>query len=143
MDSKSVKALLERFDETFVPALSLELDFDSYSEKLSSNAYFVIARYAQEIDNDIVGFIAYYLNDEGHFCYVPLTAVHKKMKRHGIGKQMFRVLVDSLGTSYSCIKLEVLKSNIAAQTFYNRIGFGFAEDHGIRQLLQCPISITN
>ena len=83
-----------------------------------------------------MGFVAYYLNDENHFAYVPQVVVHKEARHKGLGHSMFKVLCDSLTSNIKCIKLEVLKSNLYARNFYQREGFSCVEDHSERILLE-------
>lgn len=83
-----------------------------------------------------MGFVAYYLNDENHFAYVPQVVVHKEARHKGLGHSMFKVLCDSLTSNIKCIKLEVLKSNFYVRNFYQRDGFSCVEDHSERILLE-------
>ena len=123
---------LERFDDSSDSPLHVGLDFMTYSLKLSQYAYFVIATENEKQ----MAFIAYYLNDENHFAYVPQVVVHKEARHKGLGHSMFKVLCDSLTSNIKCIKLEVLKSNFYARNFYQREGFSCVEDHSERILLE-------
>ena len=127
-----VLSLLNRFDDSSDSPLHEGLDFDSYSKKLSEYAYFIIAT----DNNSQIGFIAYYLNEEGRFAYVPQVVVHKDGRHKGVGHAMFTKLYESVEGNYSSVKLEVLKSNVNARNFYNREGFLEIEDHNERILLQ-------
>lgn len=126
-----VHNLLLYFDDSSDIPLHEGLDFDSYSEKLSKYAYFVIA---SENDSQ-VGFVAYYLNEEGKFVYIPQVVVHKDGRHKGIGHKMFQTLFDSLSNEYENVKLEVLKENDYAREFYKREGFEYIEDRGEKLLL--------
>lgn len=132
MTEDEVLSLLEHFDDSSDTPLHLGLDFDSYSRKLSSHACFVTAVER----GSLLGFISYYLNDEGHFAYVPQTVVHREGRHRGIGHAMFTALYDCLDGSYGYIRLEVLKSNANARAFYEREGFVEIEDHCERLLLE-------
>lgn len=132
LSQAEVLLLLNRFDDSSDTPLHEGLDFELYSKKLSDYAYFIIA-----IENNSqIGFIAYYLNEEGQFAYVPQIVVHKEGRHKGVGHAMFAYLYDSILTEYSCVKLEVLKSNNNARKFYSREGFVEIEDHNERLLLQ-------
>ena len=139
LDLTSVRNLLERFDNAFTPPLHLGLDFEQYSTKLSENAHFILA----EQDNQPIGFIAYYLNEEGKFIYVPFTAVHPTGRHKHIGHTMFSYLKGLLGDSYQFIRLEVLKNNVNARRFYEREGFCISEDRGEKFLLTFQGSSDN
>lgn len=119
MSKSEVISLLRRFDDSSDIPLHKGLDFDSYSQKLSTNARFIVSKF----DADIVGFIAYYLNEKGAFVYVPQTVVHKSARHKGVGHAMFSLLYESLPVGIKTIRLEVLKANDAARSFYMREGF--------------------
>ena len=132
LSQSEVLSLLNRFDDSSEKPLHAGIDFSTYSIKLSQYAYFIIA-----IENDLqMGFVAYYLNDDNHFAYVPQVVVHKEARHKGLGHSMFKVLCDSLTSNIKCIKLEVLKSNTYARNFYQREGFTIVEDHKERLLLE-------
>ena len=82
-----------------------------------------------------MGFIAYYLNDEKHFAYVPQVVVHKEARHQGLGHSMFYALYNGIKSNYPILKLEVLKSNTIARNFYTREGFKEKEDNNVRILL--------
>ena len=131
LSKSEVLSLLKRFDDSSEIPLHEGIDFNTYSIKLSQYAFFVIA-----IENDLqMGFVAYYLNDENHFAYIPQVVVHKDARHIGLGHTMFNMLIESLDTDIECIKLEVLKSNTYARNFYQREGFTIVEDHKERLLL--------
>jgi len=129
---ESVHDLLERFDTAFSPSLHEGIDFDLYSKKLSENAYFILT----EQDSQLIGFVAYYKNLEGKFLYVPFTAVHPDGRHKHIGHKMFTQLKDHLNNQYLQIKLEVLKNNVYARSFYEREGFVISEDRNEKLLLK-------
>ena len=132
LSQSEVLNLLERFDESSDSPLHVGLDFMTYSLKLSQYAYFVIATENEKQ----MAFIAYYLNDENHFAYIPQVVVHKDARHISLGHTMFNMLIDKLDTDIECIKLEVLKSNTYARNFYQREGFTRVEDHSERILLE-------
>lgn len=132
---EQVLVLLSYFDNSSDHPLHEGLDFDSYSEKLSKYAYFVIA----SDDSSRLGFIAYYLNEDGRFVYIPQIVVHKNGRHKGIGHKMLQALKDFYSGSFTTIRLEVLKDNLNAKRFYEREGFTFEEDRTKRILLSCKI----
>ena len=133
LSKEEVLRLLNRFDDSSDAPLHQGLDFESYSEKLCKHAWFVIA----EEEDAQIGFIAYYLNDEGKFGYVPQVIVHRDGRHQGIGHKMFECLYGVLkNRDFHMLKLEVLKSNQNARRFYEREGFGEIEDHCERVLLE-------
>ncbi len=129
---EDVLDLLNYFDDSSDHPLHDGLDFEIYSDKLSTYAYFIVAY----LDEKCVGFIAYYLNEEGRFAYIPQTVVHKDGRHRGVGHTMFEALYKSIMGEYLTIRLEVLKSNTNARNFYTREGFVAIEDHNERLLLE-------
>lgn len=129
--AEQVFDLLSYFDDSSDTPLHEGLDFKSYSLKLSKFAYFILA-----YDNsNLVGFIAYYLNEKNKIVYVPQVVVHKFGRHKGIGHAMFTSLEKANKGLFSHIELEVLKENKNARLFYEREGFVFKDDHGNRLLL--------
>ena len=120
LSKEEVMSLLTYFDDSSDIPLHEGLNFDAYSEKLSKNAYFVLA-----MENRLhLGFIAYYLNCEGNFAYIPQTVVHKSARHKGLGHIMFESLYKELQEHlFGSLQLEVLKNNNYARDFYHREGF--------------------
>lgn len=132
LSQPEVLSLLERFDDSSDTPLHEGLEFISYSKKLSQYALFVIATE----NGQQIGFIAYYLNDDNHFTYVPQVVVHKGARHKGVGHSMFMVLYECIRKDFLTLRLEVLKSNINARAFYEREGFVENSDHNERLLLE-------
>lgn len=126
-----VISLLRYFDDSSDIPLSKGLDFESYGKKLSDFAYFVIA-YEEKT---MIAFIAYYLNEEGKFAYIPQVVVHKNHRHRGIGHRMINTLCTNIDKRFTSIRLEVLKENRNARLFYKREGFVEIEDRNERILL--------
>lgn len=126
-----VNNLPNRFDNSSDIPLHEGSDFVSYSEKLSKKAHFILIKE----NGEMMGFIAYYLNEEGRFAYVPQVVVHREGRHKGLGHKMFAALEESLSCNYDKIQLEVLKSNHNARNFYEREGFIYKEDRNERILL--------
>ena len=134
LTSSEVLSLLQFFDDSSDRPLHEGLNFSSYSEKLSRHALFVLAKDGDELK----GFIAYYLNEEGHFVYIPQIVVHKNARHSGLGHMMMTELIESvalLNGKYTQIQLEVLNENDNARNFYSREGFDAVEDRKERLLL--------
>jgi len=128
---EEVLNLLTYFDDSSDIPLHEGLNFDKYSEKLSRYAYFVLA-----IENDKqLGFIAYYLNEEERYLYIPQIVVHKFGRHKGVGHIMMDSLNDAYSNYYASFSLEVLKDNIIARKFYEREGFVPIEDRNEKLLL--------
>ena len=126
-----VLSLLNHFDDSSDTPLHLGLDFESYSKKLSDFALFVLSYR----NDNIVGFIAYYLNESSSSVYIPQIVVHKDERHQGIGHIMVDKLIKELPPIYDDIRLEVLKTNTYACKFYERESFKIMDDHGHKWLL--------
>lgn len=126
-----VNYLLNYFDDSSDIPLHKGLDIVSYSKKLSRYARFILI----SENGKMMAFLAYYLNEEGHFTYIPQVVVHREGRHSGLGHKIFAALQESLNGNYDTIKLEVLKSNHNARKFYEREGFVHKEDHNERVLL--------
>ena len=135
LSQEEVMSLLNYFDDSSDIPLHEGLDFVSYSEKLSKYAHFVLAIEKEKQ----LGFIAYYLNDEKKFVYIPQIVVHRDGRHQGIGHLMLNILCSRYAGKYECVNLEVLKDNMNARRFYEREGFGVIEDHNERLLLKKSI----
>lgn len=132
LSNEQAYSLLREFDSAFDPMLHEDLDLSGYSQKLAFNAYFILAK----MDAKTIGFIAYYLNEEGQFCYVPLLAVNNSFRNCGIAKGMFRELYSIIPDRAKNILLEVDKNNVIARSLYSSEGFSIAEDRGKKFLLK-------
>lgn len=127
LSKDEVYDLLSYFDDSSDIPLHEGLDFDSYSEKLSKFSYFILA-----FDGDqLLGFLSYYLNEEGKFIYIPQIVVHKIGRHKGVGHLMLNLLESKYSKSFKCINLEVLNDNLNAKAFYNREGF---VEYGVRDI---------
>ena len=132
LTKEEANLILQKFDDSSDTPLHIGLNFDSYSEKLSQFANFIL--YHQ--NDKLLGFVAYYLNKEELFIYIPQIIVHKDGRHLGIGHQMLNELQKRKKTYYNCILLEVLKNNENAIMFYKREGFQMIKDNGERWLLR-------
>lgn len=76
-----------------------------------------------EEDGEIVGYLlGTLLMDEAR---ILLIAVKDKHRRRGIGSRLANEYIESVRGRASMIRLEVRTSNLAAQTFYFKLGFRF------------------
>lgn len=130
LSKSEVIDLFNRFDESSYVPFHKDIDFETYGEKLSRYALFVIAK-----EKDLqMGFIAYYLNTEDNFVYIPQFVVHTDGRHQGLGHKMLLSLMQSV-ESFSEIRLEVLLGNEKAWNFYKREGFSLLNEKEKRSLL--------
>jgi len=82
IDRNQIINILSEIDSDFRPKLSEKIDFHSYAEKILEKALFFVA----VSDNLILGFIAFYCNDEAKKnAYISLIGVQNEFRRYGIG----------------------------------------------------------
>ena len=130
-----VSAILVRVSSLFTPPLSDGLDMEQYAHKLSEKAIFLTCCEAEKM----VGFIAYYLNEQVKEFYITLICVDSAYQTNGIGSQMLDKLIRIARQSrISCetIALEVNKQNSKAYSFYKKHGFVEQEDRGTKILMK-------
>lgn len=136
MTQQAVCNLLADFDMNFSPPLSSTIDLTEYSQKLSTNARFIIVY----DEGKVVGFISFYLNNEEKMIYIPLISVKRDGYQHkGIGQLMFEILKNSAKRSFYSIRLEVLKNNAQAVKFYCMQGFKVIEDRDDKRLMSLEL----
>lgn len=126
-----VISILERFDMSFEDPLHNIIDIMMYGEKLSLHAHFILAY----DDNKLVGFIAYYINKEGRYAYIPFIAVHSDGRHRRVGHMMLSYLWNIIPVDIDQVRLEVKVSNVNAQDFYHREGFYVISDENNGKLL--------
>lgn len=123
--------LLKKFDKCFYPPFSQSIDLETYADKLSQHAYFIVA----EVESQIVGLLAYYRNDLEKELYVPYLVVDEKWQGGAIGQGLLHELTITCYGSYQKIGLEVNIANIGAYRFYTRNGFIEKENRGTKLLM--------
>lgn len=134
LDCATVLALLNQCENSFDPPLSQNIPYtvSDYAKKLSEFAWFVIC----VEDDEIIGFTAYYLNQEGGFAYIPQIWVADSYQRKGMGGRMLDVLINEAPPFISAIRLEVRKNNEKAVSFYCKSGFMVIEADEKKFLLE-------
>ncbi len=80
---------------------------------------FIVAEQDGEICGYLLGTL---LMDEAR---ILLIAVKDESRRKGVGTRLVNEYVDSIRGRASMVRLEVRSSNLAAQTFYFKMGFRF------------------
>lgn len=82
------------------------------------------------LNDHIVGFIAYYANDQKSLtAYISMIIIRKEFHSMGYGKFLINTAIarsESLGMKR--LKLEVNKLNLEAINFYKKLGFSVLEE---------------
>ncbi|WP_333698188.1 GNAT family N-acetyltransferase [Bacteroides congonensis] len=119
-------------DEKLCPPKWSEKRLRMYAEKLSQNAYFTLG---YEHDSKI-GFIAYYLNTEGRFAYITITAITPLERGKGHASALFNNFFENLSADMEYVSLEVSKNNTSAMNLYVKFGFILDADNGEKLLMK-------
>ena len=118
-------------NQDFTPPLSLSLDLNLYAEKLSNHAVFIVLK-----DNDnILGCLAFYTNAIENFVYVPYFWISHEKQKDGWGRKLLTYLVNITNSRYKEIRLEEVKNNFNAFSFYKKNNFNVIEDRNSKYLL--------
>lgn len=134
LTQEEIITLLRKAENSFVPPLSRNIPYtvSEYAKKLSDNAWFILCME----DDEIIGFTAYYLNQEGGFAYIPQIWVSDNHQRKGIGSCMLDEIIKAAPKFVTSIRLEVRKNNYKAVSFYERSGFCVISCNGDKNLLE-------
>lgn len=124
--------LFIKYNDKFVPRLSDDVDIENYSKKVSDNALFAV--YKNE--DNIIGFVAYYLNLELSLVYITSVCVDFAFEGKGLAFELISKLKKKYMSSIKIMALEVRKDNLKAFNLYNKLGFIIVEDRGARWYMQ-------
>lgn len=72
-------------------------------------------------DDELIGLLCAYVNDEGHFAYVPYLCISVKAHNKGIASRLLEQIYSLKGINY--VELEVRISNKSAYNLYRKKGF--------------------
>ena len=89
-------------------------------QRMIDNSDIVISAW---LDGKMIG-VARALTDFSYCCYLSDLAVHKHYQKHGVGKELVRMVQDRIGDDCSL----VLLSAPAAIDYYPRLGFDRADN---------------
>lgn len=103
-----------------------------YAEKLSLFAFWEIIHSKE----NIVGYVAYYLNNENHYIYIPLICIYPQYQRRHLAQLLIKIISQYEKSGFKSIRLEVAKTNNKAVAFYLNNSFEIMEDRGRKFLLE-------
>lgn len=114
---------LQACDNRFVPPLSTKVSIHQYSQKIVNHAI----RFEAFLENQLVGFVACYLNDQkNHMGFITSVSVLGAYKGMGIAKKLIEMVLHyARENGFKIIYLEVNKLNVPAMTLYKNLGFVF------------------
>lgn len=132
MLQQDVYNLLQKYDNTFTPPLSSDVNLSCHATKLYEHAEFIVCK---DDVADIIAYIAYYKNEAKKQLYIPLICVSSDYQKKGIGTKMLEMLIDDYKENYTTVALEVVKNNTNALNFYIKQNFKKVEDRGKKILM--------
>ncbi|MGB4205607.1 MAG: GNAT family N-acetyltransferase [Bacteroidales bacterium] len=115
----------------------IPVKLEDYVEKIIENAQII----SLSEKGRVIAFIAYYNNDlNKKDAYLTMILVDKEYQSRGIGRNLLEfALKDLKKMKFESFKLEVLKSNQKAISFYKLYGFSIIEDRGDLLLMEMKI----
>jgi ribosomal protein S18 acetylase RimI-like enzyme len=120
---EDIQAHLEECDRDFSPNLSLKVDIEEYSRKISARAN----TFEAWSGRGLIGLVAAYMNDPGtRTAFITSVSVVRKFMGRGIASALLgHCLEKSRQAGMKAVRLEVsLRSRDAIQLYEN---FGFSE----------------
>jgi ribosomal protein S18 acetylase RimI-like enzyme len=135
---EEIRAHLEGCDGNFSPRLSLKVDIEEYSKKISAKAQ----TFEAWSSDTLVGLVAAYLNDRGaRSAFITNVSVVKAFTGRGIASALLdRCLDRSRQEGMDAIGLEVSVESREAIRFYEKLGFSELERKGETVLMRLTIS---
>ena len=117
---------LSECDADFLKALVERIDIKEYSKKIFDKSL----RFEAWANNDLVGLVAAYCNDQNRrMAYITSVSVLKEWQNHGIANQLINMCIEYIEKlGIHCISLEVTSGNTQAIKLYEKHGFSIAED---------------
>lgn len=123
---QQVQAHLKQCSKYFVPELSSYVNIDDYSLKLFQKAIRVEAF----IENDLIGLIAIYVNQEKKESFVTNVSVLPQEAGKGVAKKLFKKTITRVKKmKVNIILLEVDSTNLNAVSLYQKVGFDTLRDN--------------
>lgn len=115
---------LTEVEKDFPTPLSEKVNILEYAIKLMNKA--VVSALFE--NNKIIGMAAIYCNDnENGFAYIPIVAIHKKMRGRKLSKSLIQSLI-SIAKERGAKKIGIHTENPVAQKLYESTGFKIIED---------------
>lgn len=111
--------VLKNLNHCIKPSVEEHVEsLEKYAMKVLEKANVYMAFYRRQV----IGFIAYYINQKG--AYISLILVDNKFQNKGIGKRLIKLVENMCKlNSLEEIMLEVRDDNLNAQRFYFNNGF--------------------
>lgn len=120
IEKHELESFLHEINDSFTPKLNETYTISAYAEKLMNYAEFFIAC----LNNKIIGFIAFYCNDEQkNNAHIPILGIDGKHRGIGLGSKLLQLAIDYVeALNFNTITIETNKGS-AAQYIYEKKGF--------------------
>ena len=125
-DSLSKLQAITACDDAYTISVINRSNFESLFKKIDSNAEFLIAKE----DSEVIGYAAMYANDyESKAAFLTLLCVKSNYHRGGVGSMLINNCIDkAVSNGMETIRLEVLKKDTGAISFYKHHGFNTTDE---------------
>jgi len=115
----SIESHLKRVSPFFIPQLSSYVNIGLYAQKIYDKAL----RIEYWSEENLVGLLAYYLNEPERFAYITNVSVESSYLRQGLAQTMIDMMINNITDKVDFVRLEVNANNIRALGFYSKNGF--------------------
>lgn len=106
-------------NEIFLNSLSQQMDLEAYALKICTHAI----RF-EAWENNLVGLVACYLNDESGMGYITNVSIAEGYEGKGIARQLVeQCIAHANEIGFKMINLEVEENNLKAIGLYENLGF--------------------
>lgn len=131
---------LKLCNDEFIPKLNARVNLEEYSIKIHQNAI----TFEAWNQNQLIGLIATYFNQEHLFGFITNVSVAKNHMGTGIASKLLEMCINYATTNqYQTIKLEVNKENIPAINFYKKYNFTEIETKTDSLLMNLSLKTNN
>jgi ribosomal-protein-alanine N-acetyltransferase len=120
-DADAIQAHLNRCKDDFIPSLDITVNIRAYAKKIAENTI----TFEVWQNNNLIGLIAAYLNDENHHLgFITNVSVEKEYAGKGIASQLLTNCINfARKKEYKEIALEVNLNNQQAIKLYEKFLF--------------------
>ncbi len=124
---KEVAKFIKKYDKTFKPPISKQVEISDYVYKVFEKGYFLGAT----LESKIKGLIGFYCNDrEEYRGYITYLAVGKGVRGRGVGGNLVDECIDKCAEEgMKKVRVQTWSDNKSAIRLYRQRGFEFVEKY--------------
>ncbi len=125
-DTERKREIVEHCDTVFSRPITLRDNYEEIFNRIDRHAMF----FAAVEDRRVIGYAAVYMDDmETKAAYITMIGVIGEMQGRHVGGTLMRSCIEeALRRGMTSIRLEVLKTDAIAITFYDHQGFVYEKD---------------